>query len=179
MIQIAAHASVVVNVVGLIGVIVGALVGIGTVFAVGTGAGGVAVVMNFVVDDLVVIAPDGDAAVGASPDLEAIDDIVTAVQIDPLVAVREVLSINDRPASDLGPQHDGTGRGPAFAQVKPPAALIIGIDPGHDVDRDAGAGKAVGTGNRPERLRRGSGVRITTLRGHIEIGPLRANESQA
>src|SRR5580765_483653 len=40
MIQIAARASVVVNVVGFVAVIVGTLVGIGTVFAVGAGTGG-------------------------------------------------------------------------------------------------------------------------------------------
>jgi len=49
--------------------------------------------MDFIVEDLVAIAQMLDAAVGASPDFKSIDDIVTAIQIDPFVAVRGVLSI--------------------------------------------------------------------------------------
>ena len=178
-IQIAARPPVVVNVVGQIDIIASALIGIDPVPAIGAAAGGIAVVMDFVVEDLIAIAMNGDPPVGSAPDFKSINHIVTAVQIDAFIAIRRVLAIDHRPALDFRSQHDGTGRAPAGAQMQPPAAAVIVIHSGQDVDRDARPRHSVGPGDRPERLPRGSGIRIAALRGYVEIGPLCADERQA
>src|SRR5436190_23812429 len=134
--------------------------------------------MNFVVDDLIVISPNRDSPVGPALDLESIDNIVTAVQINPLVTVREVLPIDDGPAFDLGSEHDRTGRTSVGAQVQSPTTAVVGICSGHDCDRHAGTGQLIRPGYRPEWLRRRSGVRIISLRRHIEISPISTDNSQ-
>src|SRR6266480_2621389 len=128
--------------------------------------------MDFVIEDLVEISPDRDSAVGAALYLKSIDDIVTPVNIDPLVAIGGVLAVDDRSAFDLGFQHDGTGRGPAGSEMKSPAAGVVAIHPGQYVYSDARGRKAVSMGNRPERLRRCSGTRIASLGGNVVVGPL-------
>src|SRR5947207_14593818 len=125
--------------------------------------------MHFVTEDLVEISPDRDSTVGATLDFKSIDDIVTPVNINPLVAIGGVLTIDDRSAFDLGFQHDRTGRAPACAQVKSPAAGVVRIHPGQYVDSDARGGNAVGACERPERLRRCSRTRSAALRAHVII----------
>src|SRR5207249_4505965 len=146
-IQIAARSPIVVDRVARIVIAAGALVGINPIPAIGAGAGGVAVVMDFVVDDAVAVGPNRDAAVGAVADLEPIHHIVIAVNIEALVAIRSVPSVNDGSAPDLGLQHDRAGGRPALAEVNPPAAGVVGIDPGGDVDGGASPGQTIGMGD--------------------------------
>ena len=177
-IEIATGAAVVVNGVRHVDVIPSALVGIDAILPIGAGAGGVAVVMDFVVEDLVEVAIDGNAAMGASPDFKPINDMVAAVQIDPRVAIRAVEPVNDRPAPDLRPQGDGTGGRPALVQVQAPVAGVIGIDAGKNRDRVTGNRQAVGADDRPDRLGRGAGVGVVALRGHLVFGRRHAAQTQ-
>ena len=77
---------------------------------------------------------------GAVPDFEPIDYIVVPVDIEALVTVRGVPSLDDRSAPGLGLEYDRTDRRPAVVEVNPPAAGVVGIDPGQDVDRGASRG---------------------------------------
>src|SRR5688572_1729890 len=99
MIQIAPRAPVVMNVVRKVGVMARPCTGINATLAVGIGACRVSVLMNFAVDDSVVIPPNLNPTLGAALDFKSIDDVVTAVQVDGHVAIRGVLPIDHRPAS--------------------------------------------------------------------------------
>src|SRR5882762_4198053 len=128
-VQIAARAPVVVYPVAAINIAAGVRVRINAVPAIGAAAGRVAIMVDMVVEDLVAIAIHGEAAQGGIADFKSIDDVVTAVNIEPLIAVGGVLPVNDRSVQDLRLQHDGTGGRAAFTKVDAPAAGVIGIDP--------------------------------------------------
>ena len=140
MIEIAAGASVMVNVVCGIYVIGGALAGIDAVSALGAGVGEVSIIVNIAVENLVPIGPNGDTALGAVPDFKAVDDVVTAIDINPDVTIGDVLPIEYCAPADLRAQGDRTGSCAAAAQVKPPTARIIRIDSGHHQNAITGFG---------------------------------------
>ena len=171
----AAGPTVVVNVVADVNITGGALVVINPIVAVGAGAGRIAVVMDFVVEDLVAVAPDADATIGTIADFEPLNDIVAAVQINRLVAVRGILAVNDGPATHLGLQDDRAGGRAAITQVQPPAAGVVGINTGHDQDPDTWAGEAICVGDGSKGLRGCPRVGIAALRGHIQVSRLNSN----
>jgi hypothetical protein len=94
-IQVAAGSAVVVNGVARIVVAAGPLVGIDTIPSVAARTGRVAVVVNFVIEHLVIIAVDRDPTVGTVPDLKPVYHVVLAIDVQALVAVGKILPIKD------------------------------------------------------------------------------------
>src|SRR5882757_3752223 len=81
-VQVATGAAIVVNVIGAVAVGAGHLVGINTVLTLSAGSGGISVVVDVAVEDLVVVGPNGDATFGSIFYFKAIDDIVAAVDVE-------------------------------------------------------------------------------------------------
>src|SRR5262249_44114083 len=108
-IEVAAGASIVVNEVGAVAVAAGALTGKNAVLSLSAGRGGVSVVMDVAIEDLVIVGPNGDAAMRSIFDFEPIDDVVAAVDIDTDVAIGSVLSIDDSAALNFGLQRNWAG----------------------------------------------------------------------
>lgn len=130
--------------------------------------------MNLVIQDLVVIAPNRDAAVGAIADLKTVHHVVTAIQVNAPVAVRRIQPVNHGAAFDLGLEHDGTGGRSAGAQMEAPAAGIIGINARHHQDAHPWTGQAVSVGNGSKGLGRGARSGIAAVRGHIQVSRMNA-----
>jgi hypothetical protein len=89
-VQVAAGAAVVVNVIGAINVAAGCFVGVDAVVTLSAGAGGISVVVDVAVEDLVIVGPNRDATFGAILDFKAVDDVVAAVDLDSDVAIGSV-----------------------------------------------------------------------------------------
>ena len=90
MIQAVARTPVMMNGIGGVNIVAGALGGIDPVLPLSARGDGVSVVMDIAVEDLIVIGPDGDASAGPVLDLKSIDDVVTAIDKQTHVAIRGV-----------------------------------------------------------------------------------------
>ena len=173
-----AGASVVMNVVGEIGITTGVFAGIDPILASGAGAGDVAIVVNIAVENLIIIGPNGDSPFGPVPDLKSIYDVVIAVNVDAYVPVRGVLAINNRASRNLRLQNDGAGSGTAGSEVNSPAAAIVRINPCSDKNRGSRTGQAVRAGNGAKWLSRGSRVGIASLSGYIQSRATGVNQAK-
>ena len=91
MIEIAAGHTIVVDVVANVSVIARTLAGIDSL-----PAAAVAIVMDLTVQNLVEISFDKNSVSGPAFNTKSIDDVVTAIQIDPLIAVRRILPVDHR-----------------------------------------------------------------------------------
>ena len=109
MVEGAAGAAIVVNEIGAVAVAAGDFVGINAILSLSAGAGGISVVMDVAVEDLVVVSPKSDATSGSIFDFKAIDDIVAAVDVEADVTIGSVLSIDDSAAGNFGFEGNGTG----------------------------------------------------------------------
>ena len=109
MIQGTAGASVVMNVVRAINVAAGHFVGINAILTLSAGTGGISVVVNVAIKNLVVVGPDRESPFGAVFDFESVNDVVTAVDIEADVTIGSVLSVNDSAAGNFGLEGNGTG----------------------------------------------------------------------
>ena len=110
MVQVASGPPVMMDIIPGIDVTCCALVGIDTIPAVAAGTGGIPVIMDIAVADLVTIGPDGDSAVWTVSDFKAIHNIVAAVYVESHVSVGGVQSVDHSAASGLRFQHDGASR---------------------------------------------------------------------
>ena len=109
MVEVAAGAAVVMDVVRPVDVAAGIFSGIDAVESLSAGTGGISVMVNLAIEDLVVAGPDGDATFGSVLNFEAVDDVVAAVDVDPDVAIGKILSINDSAAGNFGLEGDRAG----------------------------------------------------------------------
>src|SRR5437763_15734124 len=123
MIEIAAGASVVMNVIGRVDIPARAFGGVDAISAVGARARWCAIIVDIAVKNLVIVRIDCDASLGTIPDFKSIHNIVTAIDIKSLVAIRGILTINNCPTLYLRFQNNGTACSPVRAKVTPPARL--------------------------------------------------------
>src|SRR5580765_5995390 len=147
MVQGTTGAAVVVNVVGAEGVAAGYFVSINAVQTLSGGVGGIPVIMDVAIEDLVVVGPNGDSTFGAVFDFDAVNDVVAAVDVDTDVAIGGVLSIDNRAAGNFRLEGNWTGGGSAFAKMNSPTAIVVGVVSGfHNNDR-AGGGATIRADN--------------------------------
>ena len=175
MIQGAAGAAVVVNEIGAVDVAAGHFIGINAILTLSAGVGGISIVMNVAVEDLVIVSPKSDATSGSVFDFEAIDDIVAAVDVEADVTIGSVLSINDSATWNFGLEGNRTGRGAVFAKVNSPAAIVVGVGTSLYDDGGAGRSEAIRLDDCSHRLGRCSGRRIITGRGNVQSCTVRMN----
>ena len=162
MVEVAARAAIVMDVIGAVNVATGPFVGINAVLPLGAGTGGISVVVDVTVEDLVVVSPNGDAAFGAVFDFKAVNDVVAAVDVETDVAIGSVLSINNSATRNFRFECDGTGRGAVFVKMDSPAAVVVGVGSSLYNDDSAGSGAAVSAGNGAQWLGRCPRIRVIT-----------------
>src|SRR5947207_4761439 len=93
--------------------------------------------MKLVIENLVAISPDRDAAVWTSGDFKPIHNIVTAVDVDRLIAIGRILAVDHCRASDLRFEDNWSRSRAAGAKAQPPTGGIIGVYSRQDNDRNA------------------------------------------
>lgn len=169
MVQVASGAAVMMDIIGGINVTRCTLVRIDTIPTIGAGTRRIPVIMDIAVADLVAIGPDGDSAFWAVADFKAINEIVAAIDVESDVAVRGVQSVDDGPAFGVRFQHNRSGGSATGTQMNSPAARIISVDSGQDVNCVAGTCQTVTMGYGPAGLGRCAGIGIVALGGYIQI----------
>jgi len=142
-VEVAAGASVVMNEVCAVDVAAGRFIRIDAILSLSAGTGGVSVVMDVAVKDLVVVGPDGDTTFGAVLHFEPVDDVIATVDIEADVAIGGVLAINDSSALNFRFKCDWAGGCPALAQMNSPATVVISVCAGFHDDGGTGRGQAV------------------------------------
>ena len=162
MVEVAARAAIVMYVIGAVNIATGAFVGINTVHPLSAGTGGIAVIVDVTVEDLVVAGPDGDSAVGRIFDFKPVNDVVAAVDIEADVAIGSVLSINNSATRNFRFECNGTGSGTAFAKMDSPTAVVVGVNSGLHNDDGAGSGPAVSADNGAQWLGGCPRIRVIT-----------------
>src|SRR3954451_4825621 len=109
MVESAAGASVMMNVIRAVTVAAGGFIGIDAVHALSAGTGGISVVVNVAVEDLVVVGPNGDSASRAIFDFKSVHDVVAAIDVDADVPIGSVLSIDHGSTGNLRLEGDWAG----------------------------------------------------------------------
>src|SRR3954467_4463579 len=100
MVEIASGASIVMNAIPAVNVIVRGFVRINAILAVRTGVGDVAVVIDLIVNNLIVVPPNLNATFRAAADFESVDDVVAPLQRNRYIPIRNILAVNHRRALD-------------------------------------------------------------------------------
>jgi len=173
-----AGVAVVVNVIGAVAVAAGAFLRINAVQTLGGGVGGISVVMDVAVEDLIIVSPNSDSAFGSIFDFKPVDDIVAAVDVEADVTIGSVLSIDDSAAGNFGLERNGTGSGSIFAEVKSPATVVVGVGTSLYDDGAAGRSETVRLYDCAERLGRCSGIGIIARRGNVQCCAVRVNDNE-